>query len=108
MLEELLRRVASGGAYSLAELAQELGMSEELLKPMIQDLARLGYLRPVAVGCQGTCAKCPLLERSDNDNRCKQIWELTAKGERTAWTGSFLSKQKLENERKVLGDRRCY
>jgi predicted ArsR family transcriptional regulator len=78
MLEKLLRLLSEGGAHSLAELARALGVSEELLRPMIADLVRLGYLHPVAAGCQGNCAECPLLRRSPGG--CEHLWALTAKG----------------------------
>jgi predicted ArsR family transcriptional regulator len=70
MLEELLRRIAEGGTHSLSELAHKLGVSEELLRQMIEDLTRRGYLRLVA----GTCAV----------GSAGQVWSLTDKGERAA------------------------
>ena len=60
MLEELLGRIARGGTHNPSELAWELGVGEELLGQMIEDLARWGYLRPVAGDCQGQCTGCSL------------------------------------------------
>ncbi len=60
MLEELLQRIASGGTHNLSELARELGVGEELLGQMIEDLVRRGYLRPVAGDCQTKCTGCSL------------------------------------------------
>ena len=60
MLEELLQRIASGGTHNLSELARELGVGEELLRQMIEHLARMGYLRPVAGDCQFQCTGCSL------------------------------------------------
>jgi predicted GNAT family acetyltransferase len=47
MVQRLLELVAEGGAHSYADLAEGLGVSEGLLGQMIEDLARMGYLRPV-------------------------------------------------------------
>jgi len=33
---------------------------QKLLEQMIEDLARMGYLRPLAGDCQGRCSDCPL------------------------------------------------
>lgn len=86
MLKELLRRVAAGGPLSLPELARAVGLNEELLKPMIEELARLGYLRPVALGCQRDCARCPL-SAGRPAGWCSQLWALTAEGERAVRSG---------------------
>ncbi|MGA9351239.1 MAG: FeoC-like transcriptional regulator [Anaerolineae bacterium] len=79
MLEELLRRIAEGGTYNLSELARELGVSEELLRQMIEDLVQRGYLRPVAGDCQGRCAACPLAETCAIGGPTR-VWALTEKG----------------------------
>lgn len=60
MLERLLSVVGQGGVHSYADLARQLDVSEELLEQMLQDLTRMGYLRPVADGCGAHCAGCPL------------------------------------------------
>jgi predicted ArsR family transcriptional regulator len=79
MLEELLRRLAEGGTYNLSELARELGVGEELLRQMIEDLVRRGYLRPVAGNCQGQCAGCPLAETCAIGGPTR-VWALTERG----------------------------
>jgi len=58
----LLDLVAEGGLRSYADLARELGVSEGLVGQMIEDLARRGYLRPVAGSCESQCIGCPLAE----------------------------------------------
>lgn len=97
MLEELLRRLAEGGTHSLSELARELGVSERLLRQMIEDLARRGYLRLVADGCETHCAGCPLAETCADFGEASvssaeplsravggptRVWTLTEKGKR--------------------------
>jgi predicted ArsR family transcriptional regulator len=79
MLERLLSLVGQGGVHSYADLARQLDVTEELLEQMLQDLARMGYLRPVADGCEAQCAGCPL-EKTCAIGSPKQVWTLTKKG----------------------------
>ncbi len=62
MLEQLLKTLAEGGAHSYPELTRVLGVSDELLERMIEDLARMGYLKAVDARCQGKCARCAAAE----------------------------------------------
>ena len=79
MLERLLSLVGQGGVHSYADLARQLDVTEELLEQMLQDLARMGYLRPVADGCEAQCAGCTL-EGTCAIGGPKQVWTLTGKG----------------------------
>ena len=81
VLRKLLEWVAEGGVHSQAELAQRLGVSEELLAQMLEELARMGYLRPVGAGCQEHCDGCPLTVRCAVGGPGR-IWTLTEKGGR--------------------------
>ena len=63
MLQRLLELVAEGGLHSHTDLARELGVSEGLVGQMIEDLARMGYLRPVAGNCQSQCTGCSLVSQ---------------------------------------------
>jgi hypothetical protein len=79
MLDRLLQTVAQGGAHSYADLTRILGVSEEFLQQMIEDLVRMGYLRAIGEGCRAKCEDCPLA------GVCAvggwgQIWSLTEKG----------------------------
>jgi hypothetical protein len=76
MLERLLSLVGQGGVHSYADLARQLDVSEELLGQMLQDLARMGYLRPVADGCETHCADCPLTETCTSGGPTR-VWTLT-------------------------------
>ncbi len=86
MLVELLRRVAQGGVHSTAILAREFGVDKALLAQMTDDLARMGYLRPLSNGCEQACRACPL-----TDGCCVEgmghVWALTEKGLRVANAG---------------------
>jgi len=86
VLQRLLDLVAEGGVHSCADLARELGVSEGLLGQMIEDLARMGYLRPVADGCKTHCAGCPLAETCAIGGPTR-VWALTDKGTKRTKNG---------------------
>lgn len=82
MLEQVLGLVAEGGVHSYQELRQRLSLSQPMLEALLEELARLGYLRPVDGRCAGQCAGCPI-------GRCSvsgpgRLWSLTDKGAETA------------------------
>jgi len=79
-LQKLLELVAEGGVHSYADLARQLGVSEGLLEQMIEDLARMGYLRPVAGSCESQCTGCPLAETCAIGGPTR-VWTLTEKGQ---------------------------
>ena len=80
-MQRLLELVAEGGVHSYADLARELGVSEELVGQMIEDLARMGYLRPVAGDCESRCTSCALAETCAIGGPTR-VWTLTEKGQR--------------------------
>lgn len=82
MLKDLLRLMGEGGAHSYDDLAGRLGVSRPLVEAMIQDLARLGYLRPAA----GACAGAPACRAGCSLGGCSTgpLWTLTAKGTQAA------------------------
>ena len=83
MLEELLQYVARGGIHSTRDLFQHFSISETMLEAMLEDLARLGYLRRVEVGCEGGhCSSCS--NKTCSITGLGQVWSLTAKGSRAA------------------------
>jgi hypothetical protein len=86
MLTRLLQRVAQGGVHSTAALACELDVGQALLAHMIDDLVRMGYLRPVSGGCGGQCNAC-LLAGGCAVGGPGGIWTLTDKGVRMAKGG---------------------
>ena len=79
MLRKLLQLVAEGGVRTRAELARELGVSEGLMGQMIEHLARMGYLRPVAGDCESRCAGCPLAGTCTVGGPTR-VWTLTERG----------------------------
>lgn len=81
MLERLLALLREGGARTYPELAKAIGVSEELLDALLEDLSRMGYIKPVAQACEGACANCPMSGVCAVGERGK-VWTLTAKGNR--------------------------
>jgi len=77
--------------YNLADLARQLGISEDLLGRMLEDLARKGYLTPLGAsdgenrqscgGCNAhkSCAACSIGRQPSFTG-----WTLTAKGRAAA------------------------
>ena len=84
-MRELIRVIAEGQAHSQVELARRLGVSEGLVEQMLKDLARMGYLEPIA-GCADQCAACPLA-RMCIVGRPRRAWVLTEKGQRAVGEG---------------------
>ncbi|HAL60793.1 MAG TPA: hypothetical protein DCP08_00110 [Chloroflexi bacterium] len=81
MLDQVLRIVAQGGTHTRWELAQRLEVSEELLQQMIDELVRLGYLKPVVGDCHDRCGGCPFAAECAIGG-AGRIWTLTEKGVR--------------------------
>jgi len=78
MLERLLSLVGQGGVHSYTDLARQLDVTMELVEQMLQDLARMGYLRPVAGGCESQCTGCSLAKTCAIGGPA-QVWALTEK-----------------------------
>ncbi len=68
MLRRLLDRVRRQGCADVRQLARELGVSEALVRQMLAELERLGYLRRPDVCRPGPCFQCPLVRR------CQRLW----------------------------------
>jgi hypothetical protein len=80
MLNKLLERLHSGGTHRITDLARELDTTSELVEVMLEDLARMGYLKQVGGQCSRKCASCSLagLCAAGEGGR---VWALTDKGE---------------------------
>jgi hypothetical protein len=58
VLAKLLARIALGGVFTVQSLAEELGVSKELVEAMLADLERAGYLKSLD-SCEGKkCRGC--------------------------------------------------
>jgi len=82
LLREVLKKIAEGEALSLKELADGLGLSEEMLKAMLEDLERMGYLASRVPDCSFRCEGCPL-RSSCKVAGVEKIWFITEKGLKT-------------------------
>ena len=81
MIEQLLRLLAQGGLRSYQDLAAALSVSPPLLEAMLENLARLGYLRAVD-SCAGQCHGCGTSGCSAAGPA--HVWALTDTGARAA------------------------
>ncbi|MGB9776909.1 MAG: FeoC-like transcriptional regulator [Anaerolineae bacterium] len=61
MLERLLEILQRGGTYRVSDLARALDTTPALVEMMLEELARAGYVKPVAT-CTEACASCPLAD----------------------------------------------
>jgi hypothetical protein len=89
VLGDLLRLMAESDESPLvSDLARSLGVSEGLVKVMIDDLVRRGYLAPVGTGCcLGGCSGCAKMKGDCSSVGCsipvgRRFWALTDKGQR--------------------------
>jgi len=78
MLERLLSLVGQGGVHSYTDLARQLDVTVELVEQMLQDLARMGYLRPVAGSCESQCTGCSWADTCAVGGPTR-VWALTEK-----------------------------
>jgi predicted ArsR family transcriptional regulator len=60
VLDQLLELLRSGGTRRVADLARELDTTPELVKMMLEDLCRMGYLKRVGAECPASCQACPM------------------------------------------------
>ncbi len=84
MLQTLLRMLQQGRVYHYEELAQALGVSQQMLEELLRALARLGYLQQVSGGaagghCGAGCQQCPM-RGTCAVGAPGHIWTLTDKG----------------------------
>jgi len=83
MLMQLLSRIADGDNLSCSELSRRLNISNELLKQMILDLSRMGYIESVDDTCAtNRCTHCSFSGECASMNKGKR-WVLTRKGANT-------------------------
>jgi hypothetical protein len=83
VLDLLLKAIGEGGAHSQSELARSMGVGEDLLAQMVEDLVRMGYLEPVGGECTSGCKDCPMGDLCAVGGQGK-VWTLTEKGRRAA------------------------
>jgi len=79
----LLKRLASGTAQTIGQLAAELDVDRELLEQMLLDLERAGYLRAVQGCAEGQCRSCDLQALCTLGQQ-QRVWIVTEKSSRAA------------------------
>ena len=85
MLHRLLEIMQTGEVQSLAEIAQAMDISPEMVLQIIQELTHKGYLQEIGADCsvpqegepQGGCSDCPA---SSGCRVTIRRWFLTEKG----------------------------
>ncbi len=77
MLERLLDPLRKGGTWSVGDLAEVLDTTPKMVEAMLEDLARRGFLRPLAGGCERVCGTCPFGEGCVV-GRSGRVWRLDA------------------------------
>ena len=60
MLNKLLDLLREGGARRIQDLARDLDTTPGLVEVMLEDLARMGYVKRVSAQCSDSCAECPM------------------------------------------------
>jgi DNA-binding Lrp family transcriptional regulator len=60
MLDRLLELLREGGTRQIRDLAVELDTTPELVEAMLEDLARMGYVKRIGSACSSECTACPL------------------------------------------------
>jgi DNA-binding MarR family transcriptional regulator len=83
MLRHLLQLVMEKETVNDSELACELSISQALIKQMLGELVRRGYLQPLTQDYPTHCKRCLLHAVHLSGNR-PRIFTLTAKGDRIA------------------------
>ncbi|MCS7177816.1 MAG: FeoC-like transcriptional regulator [Anaerolineae bacterium] len=61
LLERLLEILQAGGTHRVSDLAHMLDTTPALVEMMLEELARAGYVKPIAA-CAEPCTACPLTD----------------------------------------------
>jgi hypothetical protein len=86
MLKQILKIIADGDVQNQYEIAQKAAIPLAMVTPILEQLARQGYLQTVQGGCapaeqDSSCSGCAAAESCD-PLRGQCIWMLTEKGQR--------------------------
>ena len=85
-MEHLLSIIGSGRFSSVVNAAEEMRIAPEIVRVLIEDLTRMGYLRKAEssigqkCGCGSSCRRCPV--SCGSGSRDIPIWELTTSGKK--------------------------
>lgn len=85
MLRKVLRQILQEGAVIYGDISSRLDIPEPLIRQMVWELERLGYLKPVFQGCsEHACAGCPM--KCGTSTSLNKTFVLTSKGRDFAGT----------------------
>ena len=106
MLMNLVNLLGKNEIYSNAIIAGKLGVSNYMLKQMLTNLVRLGYLENInptmgSYGCStGKCNGCAFGGSSSEQNESRNgVWLLTEKGRKEAGKRTEGGDGRMENGR---------
>lgn len=79
MLRKILAEIIEEGAVKYKDIAKDLAISEGMVKQMVWELQRLGYLDQTMQGCsESMCAGCPM--KCGTKSPLQHAFVLTSKG----------------------------
>lgn len=82
MLLQVLQNLAQNDeVFSLPHLAHRLGIDQDLLREILDNLVQAGYLRAIGETCPQGCHECPMVTACLSMHPPK-AWILTEKGMR--------------------------
>ncbi len=84
MLERLLSEIQEGGTLQPAVLAARLDTSVAMVQAMLEELERMGLLRPIEASCgEQACGGCPMVSAcSARPGANGRVWMLAQKSKR--------------------------
>lgn len=82
MLLQMLELLRAGGVKRVEDLARALETTPEMIEAMLEELARMGYLKRVGGECRAdTCPSCPMAGACAA-GAGSRLWTLTERGQR--------------------------
>ncbi len=77
MLSRLLTEIRAEGTVNTGQLARRLGISEDMVKALIDDLKRRRLLTEVDLDCGTTCHGCPLAGGCLTEGKKGRLWQVS-------------------------------
>ena len=79
MIDRLLELLRAGGTHRVSDIAGSLETTPQLVKAMLDELGRMGYLRQLGAQCGQGCDVCPIVGMCTAE-ASGRVWTLTEKG----------------------------
>jgi DeoR/GlpR family transcriptional regulator of sugar metabolism len=84
MFQELIKIIQAGHLHSTSELAIEMGVSEEIVRQLIEQLEKRDYLQAAGGNCLSQLPSCSQCHAIQQCHLSSKKWVLTTKGKRLA------------------------